>query len=144
MKVLGLGPDGLDHVADFFSGEVSKFLDDVRANMEYFDKNPLGASDSLGLDIPALGNSAKSNVPADFKEYMQKFLDDLFAQLLGGDNGENPLLKTLDELVREILNKNIDNNNKELNNSVPELLDSAENANQPKGSQPDAPLNLVA
>ncbi len=143
-KVLGLGPDGLDNVADFFSGEVSRFLDDVKANMEYFDKNPLGASDSLGLDIPALGKTAKSNVPDDFKAYMEKFLDDLFAQLLGEDNGENTLLKTLDELFREIINKNTNNNNKELNSSASELLDNARNVNEPENSLPDSPLNLVA
>lgn len=143
-KVLGMGPEGLDYVADFFSQEVSAFLADVKTNMEYFDENPLGEGESMGLDIPMLGETARSAVAQDLQDFVNKILDEINANLIGQDGSKNSLFKALDELFREIMERYLDKNNKELNSSEIEALDGAEEITEPNQTPANAPLNMVA
>ncbi len=79
-KVLGMGPDDLDYIADFFSSQVDSFLDDVKEKIDYFDSHPLGEGEDLGLGIPGLLEAAKNAIPENLKQ----FLDELMAKLQGG------------------------------------------------------------
>lgn len=99
-KVLGMGPDGLDYIADFFSSQVDSFLDNVKEQMDYFDSNPLGEGKDLGLGIPGLLENAKDAIPENFKQFM----DGLLARLSEGLYGDPQLdgLKQLMEYFRKL------------------------------------------
>jgi len=100
-KALGMGPDGLDHIAGFFSSEVDNFLDDVRANAEYFKNNPLGEGKDMGLGIPALLERAKAGMP----DRLREFLDGQMAQAAGSAMEKDSALFELLKQLRERLDE---------------------------------------
>lgn len=98
-KALGMGPEGLDHIAGFFSGEVDRFLDDVRANAEYFKNNPLGEGEDMGLGVPALLERAKAGIP----DRLREFLDGQMAQIAqSGQEQDGALFELLKQLKERL------------------------------------------
>ncbi|VAX25100.1 hypothetical protein MNBD_NITROSPINAE03-726 [hydrothermal vent metagenome] len=94
-KVLGMGPNGLDNIASFFSSQVGGFLDNVKEKVDYFNTNPLGQGEDLGLGIPGLLEDAKNSIPENLKQ----FFDELLAKLtkdLNGDPGMAGLKQLID------------------------------------------------
>ncbi|MBI4666642.1 MAG: hypothetical protein HY751_09565 [Nitrospinae bacterium] len=102
-KVMGMGPTGLDHVAQFFSQEVKGFIDGVQGKLDYFKQNPLGEGANKGLDIPGLFNAANDAIPGD----LQKFIEDTMPKLPdnGQDSPENESLRRLRDIFAQLLEK---------------------------------------
>ncbi len=102
-SALGMGPEGLDQVAGFFTSQVKSFLSDVKANQEYNEKNRLGEGKDAGLGIPAIAERIKENIPKD----LEAFLRDLLEKM-GGDAPELPSggisFTSMKDLLKEILN----------------------------------------
>ncbi|MBI5815134.1 MAG: hypothetical protein HZB29_05940 [Nitrospinae bacterium] len=99
-KALGLGSTGLDHVAQFFTDQVKGFLGDVKAQMDQFEKNPIGQGNDIGLNIPALFDKAKQAMPGD----LQKFLEDQIARQ-SSEDPKSELLKKLQEIYKRLLDR---------------------------------------
>ncbi|VAX25119.1 hypothetical protein MNBD_NITROSPINAE04-383 [hydrothermal vent metagenome] len=93
-KVLGMGPNGLDNIASFFSSQVGGFLDNVKEKVDYFNNNPLGQGEDLGLGIPGLLEDAKNSIPENLKQ----FFDELLAKLTKDLNGD-PEMAGLKQLI---------------------------------------------
>jgi len=99
-KALGMGPDGLDYAANFFSSQVDSFLNSVKQRVDYYDSHPLGQGEDLGLGIPGLLDNAKEKLP----ENLRKYLDELMAKLsedLLSDGKRSGILKLLEYLKQE-------------------------------------------
>ncbi len=99
-KALGMGPDGLDYAANFFSSQVDSFLNSVKQRVDYYDSHPLGKGEDLGLGIPGLLDNAKEKLP----ENLRKYLDELMAKLsedLFSDGERSGVLKLLEYLKQE-------------------------------------------
>ncbi|VAX23692.1 hypothetical protein MNBD_NITROSPINAE04-60, partial [hydrothermal vent metagenome] len=128
-KALGMGPEGLNYVSDFFTSEVDKFLDSVKENVQYFEKNPLGEGEDLGLGIPGIKDSVTKNIPDNFKAFLEKLMEQLNAEEFNGIDSLGSLLKSLDELYSEMLerfNEQIDNPENNRGNNRKESGNSSE------------------
>ncbi|HEB71134.1 MAG TPA: hypothetical protein ENI77_00755 [Nitrospirae bacterium] len=93
-KVLGMGPNGLDNIANFFSSQVGGFLDNVKEKMDYFNTNPLGQGEDLGLGIPGLLEDAKNSIPENLKQ----FFDEMLAKLTEDLNAD-PQMAAMKQLI---------------------------------------------
>lgn len=100
-KALGMGPDGLDHIAGFFASQVDGFIDSVREQMNYFDSHPLGEGEDMGLGIPALLDAAKQSMPEDFRRFMDETLAGLGVDA-PDTGGEIDIAKLLEIFRREM------------------------------------------
>jgi len=102
-KVLGMGPDGLDNIASFFSSQVGGFLDNVKEKMDYFNTNPLGQGEDLGLGIPGLLEDAKNSIPENLKQ----FFDEMLAKLTEDLNAD-PQMAAMKQLIDNFLKSQSD------------------------------------
>jgi hypothetical protein len=99
-KALGMGSTGLDNVAGFFKDKVSGFLNDVNKQMDYFNKNPLGAGPDMGLNIPGLFDAAKKSIPDDLSKFLDQVMRDMEKS-----NPDSELLKRLKEIFKQLMDK---------------------------------------
>ncbi len=104
-KVLGMGPEGLDHVADFFSDQVDNFLDRVKTQVDYFDENPLGEGEDLGLNLPSLLGDAKAAIPQEFDNYIDEMIARLQEDMFENETQKSSMLEFLRAFREEWLNR---------------------------------------
>lgn len=104
-KVLGMGPEGLDYVADFFTGKVDDFLNGVKGRIDYYGNNPLGEAEDLGLRIPDLAEAIKESIPNDLKIYLEELMAYLESRLMEGRELMGTLLKSISELYKDIVDR---------------------------------------
>lgn len=140
-KVLGMGPDGLDHIANFFSSQVDSFLDDVKEQVDYFDTHPLGEGEDLGLGIPGLLQDAKDAIPDNFKQFMDELLAQLSAGLFGDPQmaGLQQLIEHLQKLQAEFFDQLT--NNKEKEDEDEDTADAEDPSSKPEGEETIQPYN---
>lgn len=130
-KALGMGSTGLDYAADFFKDKVGGFLNDVTAQMDYFNNNPLGSGPDMGLNIPGLFDSAKKAIPGDLAKYLEQQIKDLQT-----DSPESELLKRLKEIYKQLMEKLAQPLTGGPDPFLPQPADSVDMAQTPAQSNP--------
>jgi len=140
-KVLGMGPNGLDKIANFFSNQVGGFLDSVKEKVDYFNANPLGQGEDLGLGIPGLLEDAKNSIPENLKQFFDEMLAKLTKELNGDPQmaGLKQLIENFRKLQADIFQQiKIDGQKDTENNETP---DNEEAEIAPNGEGAPQPLN---
>jgi len=71
-NVLGMGPEGLDHVADFFSDQVGNFLSTVQEKITSFEENPIADIKPPSINVPSILSDVKREIRSNFEEFVNK------------------------------------------------------------------------
>ncbi len=105
-KALGMGPNGLDSIAGFMTGQVKGFLSDVQRNQDYMNANPLGQGEDLGLGVPALMDQRLADMPDALGKYLDQMRQQMDERMQAfGQEEHQPLLMRMRTMFQELLDR---------------------------------------